>query len=76
MASNNGLRVKEQKITAIKKWPILRSEKEVQSFLTIADYHRRVIKHSSNTSSSLTERMKNVTFQWNQCDRQVFEFLK
>ena len=75
--SNNGISVEEDKIIAIKQWPIPKNIREIQSFLGAASYYRRFIPNFARIACPLTElTRKEVKWQWDLKQQQAFESLK
>jgi hypothetical protein len=46
------------KVAAIKEWKVPESVKEVQSFLSLANYYRRFIRNYSKTAAPLTDLIR------------------
>ena len=75
--SENGLEMDEEKVAAIKNFPIPTNLKKVQSFLGVCNYYRRFINQFSKISYPLTELLqKNTTFKWNVERQGAFDLLK
>ncbi|KAM9171756.1 uncharacterized protein ACDP82_013796 isoform 1-T2 [Pangshura tecta] len=45
----------QAKVDAIQKWPVPKSKKQVQSFLGLAGYYRRLVPHYSQIAAPLTD---------------------
>ena len=59
----NGLRVMEDKIEAVREWPVPTSMRELRAFLGLAGYYRRFVKGFSEIALPLTELTRNATHQ-------------
>ena len=51
----SGVRMVEDKVTAVERWPTPRTQKEVERFIGLAGFYRKFIKHFSRISAPLTE---------------------
>ena len=59
----DGLRVMEDKIEAVRDWPVPATMRELRAFLGLAGYYRRFVRGYSEIALPLTELMRNVTHQ-------------
>ena len=59
----DGLRVMEDKIEAVRDWPVPTSMRELRAFLGLAGYYRRFVKGFSEIALPLTELTRNATHQ-------------
>ena len=59
----SGLRVMEDKIEAVREWPVPTSMRELRAFLGLAGYYRRFVKGFSEIALPLTELTRNATHQ-------------
>jgi hypothetical protein len=59
----DGLRVMEDKIEAVRDWPVPTSMRELRAFLGLAGYYRRFVRGFSELALPLTELTRNVTHQ-------------
>jgi hypothetical protein len=59
----SGLRVMEDKIEAVRDWPVPTSMRELRAFLGLAGYYRRFVRNFSDIALPLTELTRNVTHQ-------------
>ena len=65
------------KVQAVLKWPVPRSVKELRSFLGLAGYYRRFVKHFGIISKPLTDLLrKGVVYVWTTSQDQAFSALK
>ncbi|RVW82157.1 putative mitochondrial protein [Vitis vinifera] len=73
--SAKGIEVDEEKVKAIKEWPIPKSITEVRSFHGFASFYRRFVKDFNTLAAPLTEIVKkSVGFKWgNEQDRAFIE---
>ena len=76
--SYEGLATCEDKVKAVKEWPVQRNIKELKSFLGLASYYRRFIKSFSTISPLLKQTVpeKKQTFQWTAEAQDTFDILK
>ena len=73
----HGLRVMEDKIEAVRDWPVPTTMRELRAFLDLAGYYRRFVREFSEIALPLTELTRNVThqrLQWGA--RQQIAFLR
>ena len=70
------LAVSPNRTNAIEVWETPPSKKELQSFLGLVNYYRRVIKNCSKITKPLTELTKNVPFIWTDKTEAAFQGLK
>lgn len=85
-----GVRMVEDKVTAVEQWPTPRTQKEVERFIGLAGFYRKFIAHFSRISAPLTElcgtRKKGAgpagrappakPFKWEAAQQKAFEDLK
>lgn len=57
--SAEGIQMDEEKVEAVKFWPVLAIIKELQCFLGFANFYRRFIKIYSQVTAPLTSLLKN-----------------
>lgn len=77
--STEGLRMDPSKIQAVQNWEASSNVKDVQGFLSFANFYRRFIKAFSSIVRSLVQlTKKNVKFSWKEGREQdkVFKRLK
>ncbi|MCW4335043.1 MAG: RNase H-like domain-containing protein [Candidatus Thiodiazotropha endolucinida] len=77
IVSQKGIATCEEKVTAVKEWPVPTCLKEVRSFLGLASYYRRYIQSFSTISAPLNKlSQKGETFLWTSECQNAFEKLK
>jgi len=65
VVSSKGVKVDEEKVKAIRDWPIPKNASEVRSFHGLANFYRRFVKDFSTIASPLNELVKkDVGFKW------------
>jgi transposase InsO family protein len=75
--SASGVAIDPEKIMAVRQWPVPRSAKDVRSFLGLAGYYRRFVRHFGILARPLTELLKKgVPFHWTDLQSRSFEALK
>ena len=76
--SGDGIRTDPQKVAFVSNWPVLRTSKELQSFLGLASYYRRFVKdfaHIASPLHALTE--KGREWVWTkECNDAFFDLKK
>ena len=83
-----GVRMVEDKVTAVERWPVPTTQKEVERFIGLAGFYRKFIKDFSSISAPLTElcgtRKKEKgarappkkTFRWEAEQQRAFDELR
>ncbi|UYV74973.1 hypothetical protein LAZ67_12001943 [Cordylochernes scorpioides] len=75
--SENGIRLDQEKIRAVRDFATPRSLKEVRSFLGLSSYYRRFIPNYAHVAQPLNDLLKkDSAFNWNQEEQNAFEALK
>jgi hypothetical protein len=77
VVTTTGIEVDEEKVKAIKEWPMPKSITEVRSFHGLASFYRRFVKDFSTLAAPLTEIIKkNVGFHWGADQDNAFATIK
>lgn len=75
--SSKGISVDEEKVKAIREWPVPQNANEVRSFHGLASFYRRFVKNFSSLAALLNELVKkNVVFKWTDVHEKAFNLLK
>jgi hypothetical protein len=74
--SEQGVTTDPEKVQAVLNWPALTSVKELRSFLGLAGYYRRFVRHFGMISRPLTDLKKGAMFIWTSVQEQSFSALK
>lgn len=73
----DGLKVMEDKVTAICQWPTPKKVSDVRSFLGLAGFYRKFIKDFSRVAAPLTALTKDdAAWEWKSEQQDAFEQLK
>ena len=65
IVSSEGIKVTHDKTEAVKSWPKFKTVPDVQAFLGLANFYRRLIKGFAGIARPLTDlTRKDVPFQW------------
>jgi len=71
------VKMEKEKIQEVVDWSVLRSVKNVQKFLGLANYYRQFVKDFARIAKSLHEMTrKDVKWNWRERQQRVFEELK
>lgn len=73
--SAEGVSIDPTKIKAIENWPVPTNQKQLRSFLGLANYYRRFIKGYSTTTRPLATLLKQDGFSWDPEATKVFQAL-
>jgi hypothetical protein len=65
-----------KKIEAVKAWPIPKSKKELQSFLSFCNFYQQFIKKFSNTAAPLNKLTGKDNFDWKDPQQEAFDKIK
>ncbi|CAA7050323.1 unnamed protein product [Microthlaspi erraticum] len=77
VVSEQGLRVDEEKIKALKEWPTPTTIGHVRSFHGLASFYRTFVRDFSTVAAPLTAVIKkNVPFSWGSAQEAAFKILK
>jgi len=75
----DGLRVMQDKVDAVQKWPVPRNASELRSFLGLAGYYRRFVERFSQKAAplhELTHTADGTVYKWLPRHQTAFEELK
>jgi len=64
VVSQNGVKVDETKIQAIKQWAVPTSIKQLRAFLGLTSYYRKFIRNFAILAAPLTDLLKKDVFHW------------
>jgi len=76
IVSEDGIKVDESEIEAIRTWPIPKSIHDVRSFNGIASFYRRFIRNFSTILAPMTEVLKGSSLTWDPKAQAAFEEVK
>ena len=77
IVGRNGIRMMQDKVEAVRAWPVPARVTDVRAFLGTAGYYRKFIKDFSKTSTPLSELTKDdVKFEWGAKQQSAFQQLK
>ena len=75
--SKNGVEVDPEKTRIVSEFPVPRKQKQVRSFLGMANYYRRFIQNFSKIASPLYALLKkDIPFKWTESCQNSFDKLK
>ena len=70
------VRMEEEKVNAVRNWPIPQNVKGVERFLGFANYYRRFIKDFSKISAPLNKLKGKHPWEWTEEQQNAFDTLK
>ena len=78
IVSSDGIKVNTQKLKAVESWPSSTAPTNIQSYLGLVCYYRRVVERFSSILSPITKLTQNIIkFQWSKaCDKSFYELKK
>lgn len=76
VVNQRGVKVDEDKITAIRQWPAPNTVKRLRGFLGLAGYYRKFVKDYGTIAASLTQLLKKNSFKWSAKASRAFDQLK
>jgi len=75
--SENGIKVQDDKVDAVRDWPTPCNLTELRSFLGLCSYYRRFIERFADVAAPLYKlHRKNVAFEWTEEQNDAFDRLK
>ena len=77
VVSENQIRMDPAKVSAIAKWPVPQTIKDVRKFLGFGNYYRRFIHGYGDLTKPLNDLLKkNIQFDWTQECQDTFKLLR
>ncbi len=77
IVSNEGISTDQEKIEAVKSWPVPRNSKHVRSFLGLCSYYRRFVRDFAKIARPLHKLCeKGAVFGWEEECQVAFDMLK
>lgn len=77
IVSKDGIEVDEEKIWAIREWPVPKNSSQERSFHGLASFYRRFVKDFSTLAAFLAKIIKkNLHFEWGPRKQQAFDGLE
>ena len=71
------MKIEKEKVQEVVDWPVLRSMKNVQKFLGLANYYKQFVKDFTRIAKPLHKMMrKDVKQNWRESQQKTFEELK
>lgn len=75
--SENGIKPDETKLECVKNFPVPKTQKQVMSFLGLANYYRKFIKGFSKIAQPINRLLKkNIKFDWSTECQEAFDEIK
>ena len=73
----DGVCMDETKTKAITDWPVLRTVKDMRSFLGLANFYRRFMDRFSKIATPMNKLLRNnQTWEWKEVQQEAFDTLK
>ncbi|GKB72377.1 ty3-gypsy retrotransposon protein [Tanacetum coccineum] len=74
--SARGVQMDPKKVSAVREWPVPRTQRQVRGFLGLAGYYRRFIRGYASVAAPLTDLLKHKGFKWGETEARAFKALK
>ena len=73
----DSVKIEKEKVQGLVDWPVLKSVKDVQKFLGLANYYRQFVKDFVKIAKLLHEMTtKEIKWNWEKKQQKAFEELK
>jgi hypothetical protein len=77
VVSDEGVSMEQDKVKAVREWPVPKSVHDIRSFLGLAGYYRRFVKGFSTIAAPLSELVKHdKKWEWSAVQQKAFDALK
>ena len=77
MITTKGIKMDKKKLSAVFDWSILENLKNIQSFLSFANFYKRFIRDFSKIAAPLNALVKkDILFHWGPDQQKAFDILK
>ena len=76
VVSDSGVAMDQDKVQAVRDWPVPRSPRTLRGFLGLAGYYRKFINNFGSIASPLTQLLKKEGYTWSEDATMAFEKLK
>jgi len=77
VVSDKGIEMQNDKLSAVRDWPVPKNVHEVRAFLGLCSYYRRFVAGFSGIAAPLHAlTQKGISFHWGQLEQTAFDELK